>query len=80
MPRMFLNGTAMSGGADHHLVGDAELVARTTTARRYRFHAVDGRYPGLEDVGPDDPAAAVRAATGKTLRRVPIRPEHITGT
>jgi hypothetical protein len=48
---MFLNGTAMSGGADHHLVGGAELVARTTTAKRYRFHAVDGRYPGLEDVG-----------------------------
>jgi gamma-glutamylcyclotransferase (GGCT)/AIG2-like uncharacterized protein YtfP len=53
MPRMFLNGTAMSGGADHHLVGDAKLVARTTTARRYRFRAVDGRYPALEDVGPD---------------------------
>ena len=51
MPRMFLNGTAMSGGADHHLVGDAPLVARTTTAPRYRFHAVDGRYPALEDVG-----------------------------
>jgi Gamma-glutamyl cyclotransferase, AIG2-like len=41
----------MSGGADHHLVGGAELVARTTTAKRYRFHAVDGSYPGLEDVG-----------------------------
>ncbi len=25
-------------------------------------------------------AAAVRAATGKALRRVPLRPEHITGT
>jgi len=25
-------------------------------------------------------AAAVRAATGVPLRRVPIRPEHITGT
>ena len=51
MPLMFLNGTAMAGGADHHLVGGAPLVARTTTARRYRFHAVDGRYPALEDVG-----------------------------
>ncbi len=51
MPRMFLNGTAMSGGADHHLVGDAPLVARTTTAPRYRFHSVGGRYPALEDVG-----------------------------
>src|ERR1700754_477542 len=51
MPLMFLNGTAMSGGADHHLVGDAPLVTATTTAPRYRFHAVDGRYPALEDVG-----------------------------
>lgn len=51
MPRMFLNGTAISGGADHHLVGDAPLVATTTTAPRYRFHAVDGRYPALQDIG-----------------------------
>lgn len=50
MPRMFLNGTAMSGGPDHHLVGDSPFLGRTTTAPRYRFHAVDGRYPALEDV------------------------------
>jgi hypothetical protein len=49
---MFLNGTAMSGGADHHLVGGAEPLCATTTAARYRFHAVDGRYPALEDIGP----------------------------
>jgi hypothetical protein len=53
VPLMFLNGTAMAGGADHHLVGGAPLVASTTTAPRYRFHAVDGRYPALEDVGAD---------------------------
>ncbi len=51
MPRMFLNGTAMAGGADHHLVGDAPLVAACTTAPRYRFHAVADAYPALEDVG-----------------------------
>jgi hypothetical protein len=51
MPLMFLNGTAMVGGADHHLVGGAPLVTATTTAPRYRFHAVGGRYPALEDVG-----------------------------
>ncbi|WP_041759430.1 allophanate hydrolase-related protein [Pseudonocardia dioxanivorans] len=54
---MFLNGTAMAGGADHHLVGGAALVTATTTAKRYRFHAVDGAYPALEDVGPDQGAA-----------------------
>lgn len=48
---MFLNGTAMAGGADHHLVGGAPLVTATTTAPRYRFYAVDGRYPALDDVG-----------------------------
>ena len=53
MPLMFLNGTAMAGGADHHLVGGAPLVAATTTAKRYRFHAVGGRYPALQDVGED---------------------------
>jgi hypothetical protein len=51
MPRMFLNGTAMSGGADHHLVGAAELLGAARTAPRYRFHAVDDSYPGLEDIG-----------------------------
>jgi gamma-glutamylcyclotransferase (GGCT)/AIG2-like uncharacterized protein YtfP len=48
---MFLNGTAMSGGADHHLVGKAILVGAARTAPRYRFHSVADRYPALEDVG-----------------------------
>jgi hypothetical protein len=58
VPLMFLNGTAMAGGADHHLVGGAPLVTATTTAPRYRFFAVDGRYPALEDIG--EGGAAVR--------------------
>jgi gamma-glutamylcyclotransferase (GGCT)/AIG2-like uncharacterized protein YtfP len=52
VPRMFLNGTAMSGGADHQLVGASTLVGAARTAPRYRFHSVDDRYPALEDVGP----------------------------
>jgi len=51
MPRMFLNGTAMAGGADHHLVGDSPLVARTTTTPKYRFYSVGDRYPAVEYVG-----------------------------
>src|SRR2546425_11960578 len=51
MPRMFLNGTSMSGGADHHLVGTSALLTETTTAPRYRFHSVSDRYPALEDIG-----------------------------
>ena len=59
MPLMFLNGTAMAGGADHHLVGGAPLVTATTTAPRYRFYAVDGRYPALQDVGGEGGAAVL---------------------
>jgi gamma-glutamylcyclotransferase (GGCT)/AIG2-like uncharacterized protein YtfP len=51
MPRMFLTGTAMRGGDMHRFVGDAEFLGAMTTAARYRFHAVDDRYPALEDVG-----------------------------
>lgn len=51
MPLMFLNGTGMSGQATHWIVGDSPLVTTTTTAPRYRFHAVGGAYPALEDVG-----------------------------
>ena len=58
VPRMFLNGTAVAGGADHHPVGGPPLVAATTTAPRYRFHAVGGRYPALEDVGEGGAAVA----------------------
>lgn len=50
MPRMFLNGTAMSGGADHHLAGSSPLLGATATAARYRFHSVDDCYPALEEV------------------------------
>ena len=56
MPLMFLNGTAMAGGADHHLLGGAALLATTRTAPRYRFYAVrsanNRAYPALLDVGP----------------------------
>jgi gamma-glutamylcyclotransferase (GGCT)/AIG2-like uncharacterized protein YtfP len=51
MPLMFLNGTGMSGQVTHWIVGDSPLVATTSTAPRYRFHAVGGAYPALEDVG-----------------------------
>ncbi|GAA2901886.1 gamma-glutamylcyclotransferase [Pseudonocardia halophobica] len=70
MPRMFLNGTAMSGGADHHLVGDAPLVAHTRTAPRYRFHAVDGRYPALEEGGDAAVEGEVYEMTYAQLREV----------
>ena len=58
MPLIFLNGTGMAGQATHWIVGDSPLVAATSTAPRYRFHAVDGAYPALEDVGPGHPAGA----------------------
>jgi gamma-glutamylcyclotransferase (GGCT)/AIG2-like uncharacterized protein YtfP len=48
---MFLTGTAMRGGDMHRFVGDSEFLGAMATAARYRFHAVDDRYPALEDVG-----------------------------
>jgi gamma-glutamylcyclotransferase (GGCT)/AIG2-like uncharacterized protein YtfP len=47
MPLMFLNGGAMRGGPLHHLLDGAALAAATTTAPRYRFYSVAGRFPGL---------------------------------
>jgi gamma-glutamylcyclotransferase (GGCT)/AIG2-like uncharacterized protein YtfP len=47
---MFLNGTAMSGFADHvHVQGSKFLGPRRTVAR-YRFYAVRDEYPGLVEV------------------------------
>jgi hypothetical protein len=47
---MFLNGAGMRGGGMHHLLGGTPLVAETRTAPRYRFYAIDGRFPGLYPV------------------------------
>lgn len=82
MPRMFLNGTAMAGGADHHLVGDSPLLAATSTAPRYRFHSVADRYPALEDVGADCGVAVqgeVYEMSDEQLREVllPAEPEGL---
>ncbi len=50
MPLMFLNGGAMRGGPLNHLLGDSPLVGRVRTAPRYRFYAVNGRFPALDEV------------------------------
>lgn len=47
MPRMFLNGTAMSGQPDHGGIGGAPMVGPARTAARYRFFAVRDEFPGL---------------------------------
>lgn len=72
MPQMFLNGTAMSGGALHWLVGDSPLVAATNTAPRYRFLSVDDRYPALEPVehGGTSVQGEVYDMTWEQLREV----------
>ena len=47
MRKMFLNGTAMCGGPDHHAIRGATFVGERSTAPRYRFIAIGGRFPGL---------------------------------
>jgi len=50
MPYMFLNGGGMRGGALHHALHGAALIAETSTAPRYRLHSVGDRYPALQPV------------------------------
>lgn len=53
MRRMFLNGTAMSGQKDHHVIEGATFVGPARTAPRYRFCAVRDEFPGLLPVEED---------------------------
>jgi hypothetical protein len=55
---MFLNGGGMRGGSLHHLLRGAALVGAVSTAPRYRFYSVGGRYPALEPVGSGGAAIA----------------------
>lgn len=48
--KVFLNGTAMSGGADHGNIKGAPFLGPATTAPRYRFYSVGDRFPGLVPV------------------------------
>ena len=45
--QMFLNGTAMSGGADHERISGAIFVGPARTASNYRFYSVRDEFPGL---------------------------------
>lgn len=47
MPKMFLNGTAMSGEKDHAAIGEAKFLGSFRTAPRYRFFSVRDEFPGL---------------------------------
>ncbi|HWE64129.1 MAG TPA: gamma-glutamylcyclotransferase [Chloroflexota bacterium] len=48
--RVFLNGTAMSGGAHHGNIMGAPFLGAAATAPNYRFYAVGDRFPGLVPV------------------------------
>jgi gamma-glutamylcyclotransferase (GGCT)/AIG2-like uncharacterized protein YtfP len=47
MPKMFLNGTAMSGQKDHGAHQGSTFLGPTRTAGKYRFFAVRDEFPGL---------------------------------
>lgn len=48
--RVFLNGTAMAGGADHKNIKGAPFLGAAITAPQYRFYSVGDRFPGLVPV------------------------------
>ena len=58
---------------------DADRGARATPTRTRRT-ACAGSASRRRSPPAPAVAAAIRAATGLPLRRVPVRPEHITGT
>jgi gamma-glutamylcyclotransferase (GGCT)/AIG2-like uncharacterized protein YtfP len=47
MPKMFLNGTAMSGQKDHGSHAGSTFLGPARTAGKYRFFAVRDEFPGL---------------------------------
>lgn len=47
MPKMFLNGTAMSGQKDHGAHPGSTFLGPARTAGKYRFFAVRDEFPGL---------------------------------
>jgi gamma-glutamylcyclotransferase (GGCT)/AIG2-like uncharacterized protein YtfP len=53
---VFLNGTAMSDGADHGSIADSTFVGAARTAPRYRFYSVRDEFPGLV---PDGDGASI---------------------
>jgi gamma-glutamylcyclotransferase (GGCT)/AIG2-like uncharacterized protein YtfP len=48
--KVFLNGTAMAGGADHGNIMGAPLLGPARTAPNYHFYSVGDRFPGLVPV------------------------------
>ena len=47
MPKMFLNGTAMSGGRDFACHDGSSFIGPARTSSKYRFFAVRDEFPGL---------------------------------
>lgn len=47
MPKMFLNGTAMSGQKDHACHAGSTFLGPARTASHYRFFAIRDEFPGL---------------------------------
>jgi gamma-glutamylcyclotransferase (GGCT)/AIG2-like uncharacterized protein YtfP len=47
VPKMFLNGSAMSGQKDHGCITGSTFLGPARTAGKYRFFAVRDEFPGL---------------------------------
>jgi len=70
MARMFLNGSAMSGGPLHHHLRGAPLVMATKTAPGYRLFSVRDAFPGVwaDAANPAAVAGEVYEVSDEVLR------------
>ena len=51
--KMFINGTALTGGPDHANLRGAPFLGAARTAPEYRFYSVRDEFPGLVHVGSE---------------------------
>jgi len=70
---LFVNGSLMRGLELHGHLDGAELVEETTTAPRYRVHAIDETHPGMYRVADDEEGASVQGELYQVPAEVLLR-------
>ena len=75
MTRVFVYGSLLRGGWNHHLLEDAAFVGDARTARLYTMHSL-GRFPGVTDVPFSPIYGEVYDVDDETLARLDMLEGH----